>query len=97
MTGYKQVDLAGLYRQVALHGGYDMVSDRKWWRNIGAPGLPGFTPHQMQDHSCIGKHQHHKSMHFQACFQFYAGIEIPFVLSAPKLDPDGFRGNVFIR
>jgi hypothetical protein len=36
VTGYKQVDLVGLYRQVGLHGGCDMVSDKKWWRNIGA-------------------------------------------------------------
>jgi hypothetical protein len=35
ITGYKQVDLPDLYRQVGLHGGYEKVTDRKWWRNIG--------------------------------------------------------------
>lgn len=37
VTGYKQVDLPALYMQVGLHGGYDLVSEKKWWRNIGAP------------------------------------------------------------
>lgn len=36
VTGHKQVDLPALYRQVGLHGGYDLVSEKKWWRNIGA-------------------------------------------------------------
>lgn len=35
VTGYKQVDLAALYRLVGLHGGHEMVSEKKWWRNIG--------------------------------------------------------------
>ncbi|CAL8469763.1 g9305 [Coccomyxa elongata] len=42
VTGHKQVDLPALYRQVGLHGGYDLVSEKKWWRNIGT--LLGHAP-----------------------------------------------------
>lgn len=50
VTGYKQVDLVGLYRQVGLHGGCDMVSDKKWWRNIGAHDN---TPHLFYFHPTL--------------------------------------------
>ena len=49
VTGHKQVDLPALYRQVGLHGGYELVSEKKWWRNIGAPlfyiSFPASTHH----------------------------------------------------
>lgn len=34
--GGRQIDLAALYREVGRRGGAEAVSNRKWWKAVGA-------------------------------------------------------------